>query len=180
LRRAAADCSVFDQYACSSPHTIFVERGGDISPKDFAARLSEIMAKTQLRIPKIDPEPGKVMEILLQRIRYDMLHDVWHSQDTGWTVLYDESFELAKPCYSRVVTVRPLDDVMAAATFADSDIQSIGLALTGERRLTFAKEVALRGICRLPDIGRMTLFDPTWDGLFPIDRMVRWVTLGGP
>ena len=27
-KQVATDCSVFDQYACASPHTIFVERGG--------------------------------------------------------------------------------------------------------------------------------------------------------
>jgi len=52
--------------------------------------------------------------------------------------------------------------------------------LTGERRLTFARETAKRGVCRLPDIGRMTFFDLVWDGLLPMQRMVRWVTLGGP
>ncbi len=180
LRRAATDCSVFDQYACSSPHTIFVERGGDISPKVFAERLGVEMEKSYRRIPKVEPDPGKVMEILLQRIRYDMFHDLWHAPDTGWTVLYDESEGLANPCYSRVVTVRPLDDILHAAALADPDIQSIGLALSGERRLAFARESAIRGVCRLPDIGRMTFFDLFWDGLLPMERMVCWVTLGGP
>lgn len=180
LRRAATDCSVFDQYACSSPHSIFIESGGAISPKEFAKRLATQMEKTLHRIPKTEPDPGKVMEILLQRIRYDMLHDLWHSKDTGWTVLYDEKQELAQPCYSRVVTVRPLPDIMQGAQYANPDIQSIGLALTGERRLDFASECARRGVLRLPDIGHMTLFDTVWDGLMPMERMVRWVTLGGP
>jgi hypothetical protein len=33
---------------------------------------------------------------------------------------------------------------------------------------------------RFPDLGRMTFFDSPWDGLFPMDRLVKWVTLGGP
>ncbi|WP_217888824.1 acyl-CoA reductase, partial [Vibrio cholerae] len=36
IRRAATDSSVFDQFACASPHTIFVEKGGLITPKEFA------------------------------------------------------------------------------------------------------------------------------------------------
>ena len=45
FRRVATDASVFDQYACASPHTIFVEKG-DISPEDFAMNLAEHMEKT--------------------------------------------------------------------------------------------------------------------------------------
>lgn len=180
LRRAATDCSVFDQYACSSPHTIFVEQGGEVSPKVFAQRLGDEMGRTLGRIPKMPPDAATVMSISLRRITHDMFHDVWHSQDSGWTVLYDEEMTLADPCYSRVVTVRGVMDIMPTVGLAHEDIQTIGLALGGERRLVYAREAARRGVCRLPEIGRMTLFEPTWDGLLVMGHMVRWVTLGGP
>ncbi|MBF0110562.1 MAG: acyl-CoA reductase [Magnetococcales bacterium] len=180
LRRVATDCSVFDQYACSSPHTVFVEQGGAVSPRVFAERLGEEMARALSRIPKTPPDAGTVMEIGLRRIQHDMFHEVWHSRDTSWTVLYDEILELASPCYSRVVTVRGVDDVMATLSFASDDIQTIGLALSGERRLTYAREAARKGVCRFPEIGRMTLFEPVWDGLWVMGQTVRWVTLGGP
>jgi len=180
LRRAATDCSVFDQYACSSPHTIFVEQGGAVSPEVFARRLGDEMGRTLTRIPKMPPDAATVMAIALRRITHDMLHDVWHSQDTGWTVLYDEEMKLADPCYSRVVTVRGVADVMPTAGLAHEDIQTIGLALGGERRLAYAREAARRGVCRLPEVGRMTLFEPLWDGVLVMGHMVRWVTLGGP
>ena len=36
-RKAATDVSVFDQYACASPHAIFIEEGAKaITPKEFA------------------------------------------------------------------------------------------------------------------------------------------------
>ncbi|MBF0132874.1 MAG: acyl-CoA reductase [Magnetococcales bacterium] len=180
LRRAATDCSVFDQYACSSPHTIFVEQGGAVTPEAFAQRLGDEMGRTLTRIPKMPPDAATVMAIALRRITHDMLHDVWHSQDTGWTVLYDEEMKLADPCYSRVVTVRGVADIMPTAGLAHEDIQTIGLALGGERRLAYAREAARRGVCRLPEVGRMTLFEPLWDGLLVMGHMVRWVTLGGP
>jgi hypothetical protein len=61
-----------------------------------------------------------------------------------------------------------------------ADIQTIGLALDGPRRLPFAHAAAQRGADRFPEIGRMTHFETPWDGLFVLDRMVRWITLGGP
>ena len=45
LRRAATDASVFDQFACASPHTIFIEKGGKISLKEFAELLAAAMEK---------------------------------------------------------------------------------------------------------------------------------------
>lgn len=39
IRRAATDSSVFDQFACASPHTIFVEKGGLISLKSLLKSL---------------------------------------------------------------------------------------------------------------------------------------------
>lgn len=38
----------------------------------------------------------------------------------------------------------------------------------------------LKGAMRCPDVGYMTHFDSPWDGVVALDRMVRWVTLGGP
>jgi len=70
--------------------------------------------------------------------------------------------------------------VLAAAQFAHRGIQTVGTALTGARKLAFASAASARGVERFPDLGRMTYFDSPWDGLFPMDRLVRWITLGGP
>ena len=42
------------------------------------------------------------------------------------------------------------------------------------------KEAANKGIVRCPEIGFMTHFDSPWDGMFAIDRLIRWTSLGGP
>ena len=43
-----------------------------------------------------------------------------------------------------------------------------------------ALQAALCGAERFPAIGRMTDVQAPWDGSFVMDRMVRWVSLGGP
>ena len=181
-RNAATDVSVFDQYACASPHTIFVESGGGVSPMEFAAFLADEMERAAQRIPKGPVDAATAMTITRQRLQYEFTADLWTSKGTEWTVLYDEDSAkgLAPPCYSRVVTVRAVEDILAAAEFAGPGIQAVGLAVNGLRRLQFAERAAVLGVERLPDIGRMTFFDDPWDGLFPMDRMVRWVSLGGP
>jgi len=182
VRGAAVDASVFDQYACASPHTIFVECApGADTARVFAAALAEEMAKTAVRLPKTPIDAGTAAKILATRLRYELAGELWASTGTDWTVLYDEGpLALAEPCYSRVITVRPAADIMLAADLAHQGIQTVGLALEGARQLAFAARAARLGVERFPDIGRMTSFDSPWDGLFPLDRMVRWVSLGGP
>ena len=182
-RMAATDASVFDQYACASPHTIFVLRGGTAAtPRAFAALLAEEMAKAAIGIPKAPVDPGGVIAIESARLRHALIGDGWRSDDATWTVLYtdDDAAGLFPPRYSRVIMVRATTDALACARHASSDIQTIGLALPGRRRLVFAEQAALRGAERFPAIGRMTHFQSPWDGSFVMDRMVRWVSLGGP
>ena len=105
-RRAATDASVFDQYACASPHTIFVESGGDVaSPREFAERLGEEMDKALVRIPKAPVDIETAAQIESFRVRYELIGDLWKSDGRGWPVLYDENSNagLAAPCYSRVI-----------------------------------------------------------------------------
>ncbi|MCQ2086410.1 MAG: acyl-CoA reductase [archaeon] len=46
--------------------------------------------------------------------------------------------------------------------------------------MTFADRATEKGVSRLPQIGRMLNFEMPWDGLFLIERLVRWNTLFGP
>ena len=180
LRRAATDCSVFDQTACASPHTIFVEKNSHISPKDFAKSLSIEMEKASLRIPVEDKSQASIDQINTIRAVYDFIGHVWAPNSSDWTVLYDEEDGLSKPTYSRVITIRPVDSIMNVIDYIDESIQTIGLAAEKEKRLKFAERAVARGVDRCPDIGSMTNFEMPWDGVNVIDRFVRRVTLGGP
>jgi phenylacetate-coenzyme A ligase PaaK-like adenylate-forming protein len=179
-RRAATDSSVFDQAACASPHTIFVEKGGMYSPKEFAEKLSQEMEKAVKRIPKNDFDETTFGKITNKHHLYDFIGHVWTSPSKDWSVLYDENLSLAEPTYSRVITVKPVDDIMDAIQFVSPDIQTIGLAIKGKRRLEFATKASRNGAERFPDIGLMTHFESPWDGVFVMERLIRWNTLGGP
>ena len=180
LRRAATDVSVFDQTACASPHTIFVERGGGISPLQFAERLAEEMDKARERIPVGDVSDESYNDVQAIRSVYQFIGDVWHSEDASWTVLYDDQQGLAQPTYSRVITVRGVNSIDDTLEFISDDIQTVGLAAKGDKRLAFAAQASQRGVDRCPDIGMMTNFEMPWDGTIVLERLVRWVSLGGP
>lgn len=180
IRRAATDSSVFDQFACASPHTIFVEKGGLISPKEFAEKLAVAMDKAMLRLPTQVPDIGQVNKIRSKIAEYGFIGESWHDRHLRWTVLFDEGTELVEPTYQRVITVKAVENVFDVVDSVHEDIQTVGLAMHGEKRLNFANEIMMQGAMRCPDVGYMTHFDSPWDGLFALDRLVRWGSLGGP
>lgn len=170
------DASVFDQQGCNSPHTIFVETGGSITPQHFAELLAGEMERQELRIPSERTSESDALVILNKRAEYDLRGSAWYPEGTSWSVLYaDTDRGLADPCYSRTLFVRPVRDVLEVADYCGKLTQTVGCALSPERKLLFAEKVSYAGIDRCPDVGLMSLYDSPWDGIFPMDRMVRWV-----
>lgn len=177
LRRAATDVSSFDQTACSSPHTIFVEAGGCVTALQFAEKLGGYLARAIELIPK-NPEDEAVRAAVQDaRAVGEFMGRCWRGD--GWTVLYDEQPGLARPVCSRTITVRPVNSIFETVQFVSGDIQSIGLAARGARRYEYATAAGSKGALRFPEIGAMTGFDAPWDGMFVMDHLVRWVSLGG-
>jgi hypothetical protein len=171
----ARDTVALGQRGCNSPHTVFVERGGGLSPEQFASVLAEELCRASRQAPA-DIAPQEVFQILGWRAEYDMRGNAWYDPGTRWSVFYsDEDSGLATPCYGRTLFVRPVDDVFDVASLCSVNTQTAGLAL-GERRLRVAEALTARGIERCPEVGRMSLYDAPWDGMYPMDRMVRWVS----
>ncbi|HXP87593.1 MAG TPA: acyl-CoA reductase [Bryobacteraceae bacterium] len=171
----ARDTVALGQRGCNSPHTIFVERGGAVAPSAFAALLAEELGRLAASAPA-DVAAQESFQILSWRAEYDMRGEAWYDGGVHWTVLYsDEDRGLATPCYGRTLFVRPVDDAFEVAALCSINTQTAGLAL-GERRLQLAEAITARGVERCPEVGRMSLYEAPWDGMYPMDRMVRWVS----
>jgi hypothetical protein len=172
----AADTCAFDQQGCNSPHTVFVERGGTIPPAGFARLLGEAMEAECRRNPLEDVDPAAVMNVLAVRAEYAMRGEAHHSRDIQWAVVYsDEDTGLADPCCLRTLFVRPVNSVFDVADFCSSHTQTAGLAVD-DRRYALAEVLTARGVERCPAAGAMRIYDVPWDGLFFMDRLVRWVS----
>lgn len=179
-RRVAVDVSIFDQAGCASPHNVYIERNGVISPEQFCELLTEAMRKTELQIPKPAMSAEQVSAIHSIRSVYDFCGKVYGSETMSYTILLDEEPASHKPVYSRVIFVHVVDDINDALAFVNDDIQTIGISSAFERMRLFASAAAERGAMRFPLIGRMLNFEMPWDGIILIDRLVKWNTLAGP
>lgn len=179
-RRVAVDVSIFDQTGCASPHNVYIERNGAISPEQFCELLTEAMRKTELQIPKPAMSAEQVSTIHSIRSVYDFCGKVYGSDTMSYTILLDEEPASHKPVYSRVIFVHVVDDINDALAFVNEDIQTIGISSVSERMQLFASSAAVQGAMRFPLIGRMLNFEMPWDGIILIDRLVKWNTLAGP
>lgn len=175
--RIAFDVCTFDQYACSSPNVIYLESATQKSLQEFASELSFALDfVTKKFLPKKEKDIAKNLEILTLRTKYAMISSVLTSENLDWTVIIRHESELPTACRSRVVFVQPLRSWYDA--FANNrNKQSLGVSPGVKRETKMLDQLTRKGIDRIVDFGDMTLFDSPWDGLFAVDRMVRWVTL---
>ena len=175
-RRLAVDISVFDQYACSSPHTIFVEgslKDAEIFGKELGLQLDFV---NRAILPKGEIDEGKAMEIVSKRTEYELKGKVFASKGTDWTVIVTDEGGLASSCFSRVVFVKPISNILKLKEYSDRGKQTLGIELNLSERKEVLDEITLKGIDRAPNFGYMTFFEYCWDGMFVFDRLVRWVT----
>ena len=174
-KRASLDVSLLEQRGCNSPHTIFVEKEFTVKPEKFAKLLANQMEETTKRYPRHEVLTTDTMNILRVRAEYDMRAEAYYPTSTDWTVLYSEDDTgLATPCFNRTVFVRPIDNVMDVEMLCSHITQSVGVALSSDRKREFAKRVMAKGVDRCPDVGTMTAYEAPWDGMFSMDRFVRW------
>lgn len=181
-RRVSVDVSVFDQAGCASPHNLYIERGGAVAPERFCEILAETFPKTEIQIPKPAVQAEQISAIHSIRGVYDFKGKVWGSENMSWTILFSDEneCELCKPVYSRTLMVHEVEHINDALALIEDYIQTIGIDAPLEKAIDFADKATEKGVARCPQIGRMLNFEMPWDGVFLIDRLVRWNTLMGP
>lgn len=179
-RQAAAavaqDAAAFEQRGCNCPHTVFAEHGGQVSPREFARLIADALKQIASMRPLQTWEAAETVRILNVRTEYDMRGDAYYGGTMDWTVVYSETDQgLEPPCYLRTVFVRPVSDVFSVVPHCSAQTQSAGLAV-GDRHIGLAEALSRRGVERCPRAGTMALYETPWDGMFPLARLVRWVS----
>ena len=176
-QRVAMDVSMFDQYACSSPHTIFVESDNEEIINNFAKKIAKSLEDVnRILIPKKEITPEKSLEIIDVRTEYGIRGNVISSKGTEWTVICSNEKEFAKPTFSRVIQVRKFNKEFLLEENSSRKIQTIAVVMEQEKRYELIDKLTLLAGDRCPNVGNMSLFDSPWDGMFGMDRMIRWVT----
>lgn len=179
-RRLSVDISVFDQAGCASPHNLYIEKGGSVSPELFINMLADAMKKTEIQIPKPKMSTEQISQVHSIRGVYDFKGKVNGSSSMSWTLLVEDKNELENPVYSRVLFIHPVDSIFESINNITGNIQSIGISAPEDKAIKYAELATDKGVARLPQLGRMLNFEMPWDGIILFDRLIKWNTLGGP
>lgn len=190
-RQAAYGVSVFDQQGCVSPHLLYVERGGDVSPQAFATLLAEGMAAMHAELPRGPLPLADSTAIRHLRGTYecrqladDRVMLLCSEPGTAWTVIYETDAPFTASCLNRTVRVHPVDDVEdipARLIPVRSYLQTAGVALPEPRLRELAEALGRLGVTRLCSLDRMPWPTMTWhhDGRGNLLDLLRWVDIEG-
>ncbi|MBI4573398.1 MAG: acyl-CoA reductase [candidate division NC10 bacterium] len=187
--RVAHDVSLFDQQGCVSPHVVYVERGGAIPPEAFAERLGEAMAVFERRMPRgrLTTEEGAAIrqaraEAEFSELRGDRDRLFASPAGTAWTVIYEVDPAFVSSCLNRVVRVKGLADLGDLPDLlrpVSRHLQTVGVALSPERRNRLADLLAPLGVCRVCPVGEMPHPPLHWhhDGGFSLLPLLKWTAI---
>jgi hypothetical protein len=178
----ARDVWQFEQQACSSPQTLFLERSDGSDAAEFVEALRYAFEEENRAHPRRQIEPNLTSAICLARASWllsDTNNRAWFPESPDWTILHGHGVDIPKPTQSRTLHVLLVDDLLKVISRFDGTVQTLGLAVKdAEREEILAQAAGRHGVDRVVKLGQMHVFGSPWDGtdlVRPMVRMVRHV-----
>jgi hypothetical protein len=190
-QQAAYGVSVFDQQGCVSPHLLFVECGGKVSPREFAELLAEAMAAVHAQLPRGPLPLADSTAIRHLRGSYecraladDRVLLLCSEPGTAWTVIYEEDAPFTASCLNRTIRVHPVADIAEVPTRlapVQRYLQTAGVAVSASRLQSLAAALGRLGVTRLCGLEQMPWPTLSWhhDGRCNLLDLVRWTDIEG-
>jgi hypothetical protein len=188
-RLAAMDGIGNEGYMCASPaFGHFVERGGPLSPEQFAEALAEEAGRLSQAIPQMPVHRAardkKMAEI---RAAPDNGRRVITAPGQDFAVIYEPKASLKPEGLDRLFRVMPVDhieDVLPLLKPWTASLQTAGIAVPDSRLMDLADRLGKAGISSLRVTGTMTQpkLGEAWDGNLPVleyylPDAARWVSI---
>lgn len=174
----AHDIVIYNQAACSSPHTIFFEKSL-FSIHDIAEKLQNAFLSVPQRM--FTPlDIGVALSVIQTRARYllDCSRDILLSDDLRWTICINDSLSLEEPIQGRCVFMKEVTDIDQILPLITRKVQTVALGMLDQgRKERYVRELAYRGVDRVMKPGTMHEYTQPWDGMLSAGRMVRWIAV---
>jgi hypothetical protein len=178
-RRIARDVWQFDQQACSSPQTLFLERRDGCDPEGFVRALATALETENRAHPRQDIHPALTSAICLARTSWLLdaaAHRAVFPTTPDWTLLIGAGPDIPQPTQGRTLSVLVVDELSQPIARFGGVVQTLGLAVRNvAREAALAEAAARNGVDRIVRLGRMHAFGSPWDGADLIRPMVRLV-----
>ena len=141
ISHAADDVVAWNQLGCLSPHVIYVQFGGKVSPEQFAEMLADELERREQTEPRGELAAEHAAVIASRRAFYEVRAAaraegldtlMWHSKNsTAWTVIYEADPRFQLSCLNRFVYVKGVKDLQEMLQNAESvrgKVSTVGIA----------------------------------------------------
>jgi Acyl-CoA reductase (LuxC) len=185
---AAFDIIQFDQQGCYSPHIFYVQKGGNLSPVEFAQYLAQELESYQKRYPRRTLTLEEMTAAVYWRNQEEVssfsnpAKQVFGQTDHHWTVVYEEGAAFSPTCSNRTVKVIAFDeieDILPSMQPYRKFLQSAGIAAAPKELFRWAEKLGNIGVTRITALGKMTSPEAGWhhDGRFNLLDLVQMVDI---
>ncbi|WP_096550135.1 acyl-CoA reductase [Ureibacillus thermosphaericus] len=187
--QAALDVIRYDQQGCYSPHLFYVQKGGKVSPVEFARLIAGELENFEKRYPRRKLSMEESVALASWRQKEEMStftatgKEVLGTSTHQWTVVYEEEEKVftASPLNRviRVISFEKLEDILPYIKPYRSFLQTIGMAATPKELFHWAELLANVGVTRITALGKMTSPEAGWhhDGRFNLLDLIQMVDI---
>ena len=190
-RLAALDVARWEQQGCYSPHVIYVEEGGALSPRVFTQHLAAELANLAARHPRRVPTLEEAAQIAAWRQSAEWREAAANagsavlldSEHTDWAVAFHQGPLPLQPTAGyrcvQVCAVAALTDVPPLLAPHAEVLQSVALATDPESLYPLAQALGAAGVTRIAALGQLAQPEAGWhhDGRFNLLDLVRMVEI---
>ena len=189
VTRAADDVVAWNQLGCLSPHVVYVQTGGEVSPDKFAELLADELERCEQTEPRGELPAEHAAAIASRRGIYEVraAHSpetqMWHSKNsTAWTVVHETDARFQLSCLNRFIYVkgvRDLTEALQSAEMVRGQVSTVGLGVPEHKLEELAMQLARWGATRVCPLGRMQNPPLTWrhDGRSALGDLVTWTDM---
>lgn len=185
---AAFDIVQYDQQGCYSPHIFYVQKGGNVSPAEFAQYLALELESYQKRYPRRTLSLVEMTAAVQWRNHEEVstfthtTKQVFGQPDNHWTVVYEEGAEFSPTCSNRAVKViafEEIEDILPSIEPYRKFLQSAGIATAPKELFRWAEKLGSVGVTRITALGKMTSPESGWhhDGRFNLLDLVQIIDI---
>lgn len=182
--QAAYDVVRYDQQGCYSPHVFFVERGGRVSPQNFAQYLAHELEVFEKKYPRRALSIAEARDMAAWRHGEEIKsfaddgRGLIGNAESAWSVAFVDGDEDLSPSglnrTIKVVSVEALADVVPRIAPYKSLLQTVGIAAPPTELYGLSAALGLAGVTRISALGHMTAPEAGWhhDGRFNLLDLV--------
>lgn len=186
--QVARDFTMWEQAACSSPHSVFIQ--GEDEARRFAASLKKAFERLAIEYPFPEINIDEQTEITRTRELARVESALGNSEliipgisDQSWTIILEKTARFTVSCQHRtayIITIKDDQELYDALAGYGKFIQSVGLLADSRRLFELSNRLVGLGADRITEIGHMhkRKHGTPHDGTRGLSELVRWVSVG--